>query len=159
MRRLIALGFLLLGFAPAVASARPAVALKLVGVFVQKNPDGTPHLVPVGSQEARPGDRIRWYLTAANSGDSAALGLTPVGKIDRLTAFVPGTAAAPGARVEYSLDNGKTWSPNPTVTLQTPTGLQVRKADPARYTAVRWASAAPLKPGASAHYTYEVTVR
>ncbi len=159
MRRLFALGFLVLGLAPAVASAKPSVSLKLAGVYVQKNADGTPHLVPVGAQEARPGDRIRWDLAAANGGDSAAVGLTPVERIDRLTAFVPGSAAAAGARAEYSLDNGKTWSASPTVTLQTPTGPQVRKADPARYTAIRWVSAAPLKPGAVAHYTYEVTVR
>ncbi len=135
MRRLFALGFLLLGLAPAVASAKPAVSLKLAGAYVQKGADGTIHLVPVSAQQGRPGDRIRWDLGAANGGDSPAFGLTPVDKIQPGCVYVPGSAAATGARAEYSLDNGKTWSASPTVPLQTPSGPQVRKADPARYTA------------------------
>jgi uncharacterized repeat protein (TIGR01451 family) len=159
MRRLFALGFLLLGLAPAVASAKPVVSLKLSGAFVQKNADGTTRLVPVAQQQGRSGDRIRWDLVASNGGDSPALGLTPADRIQPGLVYVPGSAAAAGARAEYSLDGGKTWSANPTYVVQTPTGPQVRKAEPARYTAVRWVSTAALKPGATAHYTYEVTVR
>lgn len=159
MRRLFALGFLLLGLAPAVASAKPVVSLKLSGAFVQKSADGTVRLVPVAQEQGHTGDRIRWDLAAANGGDSPALGLTPVDKIPAGFVYVPGSAAAPGARAEYSLDNGRTWSAAPTYVLQTPTGPQVRKAEPARYTAIRWVSTAALKPGATAHYTYEVTVR
>jgi uncharacterized repeat protein (TIGR01451 family) len=159
MRRLIALGFLLLGLAPAVASAKPVVSLKLSGAFVQKNADGSTKLVPVSQEQGHSGDRIRWELSAANGGDSPALGLTPVDKIQPGFVYVPGSAAAAGARAEYSLDQGKTWSANPTYVLQTPTGPQVRKAEPARYTAIRWIGTAALKPGTTARYTYEVTVR
>lgn len=159
MRRWYALGFLLLGLAPVAAAAKPAVSLKLAGAYVQKGGDGTIHLVPVSAQQGRPGDRIRWDLSAVNGGDSPAFGLIPVDKIQPGLAYVAGSATATGARAEYSLDGGKTWSASPTVTVQTPSGPQVRKADPARYSAVRWVSAAPLKPGATVHYTYEVTVR
>ncbi len=159
MRRLTALGFLLLALAPAAASAKPAVSLKLSGAFVQKNADGSTKLVPVSQEQGRSGERIRWDLAAANGGDSPALGLTPVDKIQPGFVYVPGSATARGARAEYSLDNGRTWSASPTYVLQTPTGPQVRKAEPARYTAIRWVSTAALKPGATAHYTYEVTVR
>ncbi len=159
MRRLLALGFLLLGFMPALASAKPAVTLKLSGAYVQKQADGSLRLVPVAAEQGRPGDRIRWDLAAVNGGDSPAFGLTPVDKIPAGLIYVAGSSAAPGARAEYSLDNGRTWSASPTYVLMTPTGPQVRKADPSRYNAIRWVSTAALKPGATVHYTYEVTVR
>jgi uncharacterized repeat protein (TIGR01451 family) len=145
--------------APVAASASPVVTVSLSGVYVGTNADGSPHLVPLDQERAHPGDRIRWEITAANSGDKPARGLVASGRITAGTAFVAGSGSPNGARVEYSLDGGRTWSPAPTVVVQTPAGLVVRKADPGRYTAIRWVGGAPLSPGSANHYTYEVTVR
>jgi len=159
--RSIVLGLALvaLALAPSLASAKPAVALTLTGSYVATNDDGTPRLVPVERQRARPGDRIRWEIDAKSTGDQAARGFTAVGRIPAGTAFVAGSQSTSGARVEYSLDGTRTWSASPTVTVHTPAGIVVRKADPATYTAIRWLGAAPLAPGAVGRYTYDVTVR
>jgi uncharacterized repeat protein (TIGR01451 family) len=143
---------------PAVASAKPVVALKLSGAYVEQAGDGTVRLQPLRSEGAKQGERIRWDIVAANTGDVPALALIPVGRIPAGTAFVPGSAST-GGRVEYSLDNGKTWSAAPTVIVQTPDGPKSQKADPATYTRIRWVAAPALKPGASVHYTYEVVVK
>jgi uncharacterized repeat protein (TIGR01451 family) len=157
----IALGLALIALAlsPSIASAKPAVALTLAGSYVGTNDDGTPRLVPVERQHARPGDRIRWEIDAKSTGDQPARGFTAVGRIPAGTAFVPGSQSASGAHVEYSLDGTRTWSASPTVIVQTPAGPVVRKADPAKYTAIRWLGGAPLAPGTVSRYTYDVTVR
>jgi uncharacterized repeat protein (TIGR01451 family) len=148
-----------LALSPAIASAKPAVALTLAGSYVEKNDDGTPRIVPVERERARPGERIRWEIVAKNTGDQAARGFTAVGRIPAGTSFVAGSSSSSGARVEYSLDGARTWSVSPMVTVQTPAGPVVRKADPASYTAIRWVAGPPLAPGTASRYTYEVTVR
>lgn len=153
---LLALGLVL---SPALASAKPVVALTLSGSYVGKNDDGTPRLVAIERQHARPGDRIRWEIDAKSTGDQPARGFAAVGRIPAGTSFVSGSQSASGARVEYSLDGTRTWSASPTVVVQTPAGPVVRKADPATYTAVRWLGGPPLVPGTVTRYTYEVIVR
>ncbi|MEA2690248.1 MAG: hypothetical protein QOD51_2855 [Candidatus Eremiobacteraeota bacterium] len=157
----IALGFALvvLALSPALASAKPVVALTLSGSYVTKNDDGTPRFVPVERERARPGDRIRWQIDAKSTGDQPARGFAAVGRIPAGTAFVAGSQSASGAHVEYSLDGTRTWSASPIVIVQTPAGPVTRKADPAKYTAIRWLGGPPLAPGSVTRYTYEVTVR
>jgi len=157
----IALGFALvvLALSPALVCAKPVVALTLSGSYVGKNDDGTPRIVPVERERARPGDRIRWEIDAKSTGDQPARGFAAVGRIPAGTVFVAGSQSASGAHVEYSLDAARTWSASPTVTVQTPAGPVIRKADPALYTAIRWTGGPPLAPGSVSHYTYEVTVR
>ncbi len=131
----------------AIASARPNVVLKLNGTVAQRASDGTVHAVPLEKVSVKPGERITWSILATNSGDSAAAHLIPQGRIPAGTAFVAGTAVAPpGDHVEYSLDNGKTWSANPTVVVKTPAGPQTRNADPATFTQIRWVSEHALAP-------------
>lgn len=154
-----ALCALALAIAPLAAAAKTVVTLTLSGAHVQVNGDGTTELVPLEREAARPGERIRWQLTALNAGDQPARGLVAVGRIPAGTRFIAGSAPNAGARVEYSLDGGRTWSANPTVVEQTPSGRVVRKADPSRYTMIRWIAAAPLAAGATSRFSYEVTVR
>jgi uncharacterized repeat protein (TIGR01451 family) len=148
-----------LALSPALASAKPMVALTLAGSYVGTNTDGTPRIVPVERERARPGDRIRWEIDAKSAGDQPARGFTAVGRIPAGTSFIPGSQSASGAHVEYSLDAARTWSASPMVTVQTPAGPVLRKADPAKYTAIRWLGGPPLLPGTVTRYTYEVTVR
>jgi uncharacterized repeat protein (TIGR01451 family) len=157
----IALGFALIALtlSPAPAFAKPVVALTLAGSYVGTNDDGTPRLVAVERQRARPGDHIRWEIDAKSTGDQPARGFAAVGRVPAGTFFVSGSQSASGARVEYSLDGTRTWSASPTVVVQTPAGPVVRKADPATYTAIRWLGGPPLAPGSVTRYTYEVIVR
>lgn len=160
--RSIAASFLaLLALAlPAVASAKPNVTLKLTGSVVTKAGDGHTMLTPVTSVALKSGDEIQYDIAAANAGTSPALRFVPVGKIPAGTAYVAGSAKAPRAHAEFSLDAGKTWSAAPTVTVKKPDGTTaVVPADPALYTMVRFVTQGALAPRATAAYTYEVRVK
>lgn len=143
---------------PLVAAAKPLIALSLSGAYVHRNADGSIQLTAIDREQARPGERIRWQIAAANSGDQAARGLIAVGRIPAGTAFVPGSASSAEGRVEYTLD-GRIWSASPTIVVAGPSGNVVKPADPGRYTAVRWIASAALPPHAVQRYTYEVMVR
>ena len=140
--------------------AKPAVDLRLQGVLVERTADGVEKTIPVADVALTPGETVRYTIVATNRGTDAALGLRPSAKIPAGTAYEAGSAEASGAaRVEYSLDGGKTWSAAPTVKVQTPSGIVEKKADPATYTAIRWAAATPLAPHASATYRYQVHIK
>jgi uncharacterized repeat protein (TIGR01451 family) len=153
---LVALALIL----PGIASAKPNVTLKLSGSVVTKAADGRVTLTPVEKTQPKAGDEIEYDIVASNAGDTPALRLVPVGKIPAGTAYVAGSAKAPRARTEFSLDAGKTWSAAPTVSVRQPDGTTVvKKADPSLYTAVRFVTDGAIAPHAAAAYTYEVRVK
>lgn len=142
------------------AFAKPNVQLKLDGELVQLDAKGAEKLVPVSSVALKPGETIRYDIVASNVGPDAAKTLMPIGKIPAGTAYEPGTASVSNAsRVEFSIDGGKTWSVSPTIKVQTPSGIVEQKADPSRFTAIRWIGAKPLLSKSSVAYSYEVRIK
>jgi len=155
-----ALVALILATSSVGAWAKPAVSLVLTGFVLGKDAKGAETTTPLADTTVTPGKVIRYIITAINKGDEAALKLLPIGKVPAGTAYEPGSASAKDAsRVEYSLNQGKTWSVKPTVTMHTPTGDVVKPADPATYTTVRWVADKPLAPKAAVTYSYEVRVK
>ena len=145
---------------PLIATAKPSVTLKLSGSIVGKAADGRPTLTPVEEAAPKSGDEIEYDIAASNAGTTPALHLVPVGKIPAGTAYVAGSAKGAGAHAEFSLDNGKTWSATPTVTVKDANGTTVvKKADPSLYTAVRFVGDGALAAHRSAVYSYEVRVK
>ena len=139
---------------------RPVVTLKLTGSLVTKAADGHVTLVPVDKVALKTGDAIEYDIAASNAGAVPAQHLVPVGKIPAGTAYVDGSAKAPRAHAEFSLDGGKTWSATPTVTVKNPDGTTtVKKADPSLYTTIRFVTTGALAPHGSVAYTYEVRVK
>ncbi|MDB5069486.1 MAG: hypothetical protein JWM87_597 [Candidatus Eremiobacteraeota bacterium] len=161
MRSIAASSLVILALAlPGLASAKPNVTLKLTGSIVTKAADGKTTLTPVEKAQPKSGDEIEYDIVASNAGDSPALRLVPVGKIPAGTSYVGGSAKAPRARAEFSLDGGKTWSAAPTVTVKQPDGTTVvKKADPSLYTTVRFVTDGAIAPHQAAAYTYEVRVK
>jgi uncharacterized repeat protein (TIGR01451 family) len=152
---------MLAAFGRADASARPSVLLKLEGDVVQHDSKGAEVLVPLASgQGLTPGQTIRYLIVATNAGTQAANHLVPQAKIPAGTAYEPGTASnATDSRVEFSLDGGRTWSAKPLVKVPTANGSVEKPADPALYTAVRFARDTPLAPKTSVTYSYEVRIK
>jgi len=163
MRILAASTVVLLALAlPGFASAqtRPNVQLKLTGSIVTKSPDGKTALTPVEKEAPKSGDDVEYDIAATNAGTAPALKLMPKAKIPSGTAYVDGSAKAPRAKVEFSLDQGKTWSAHPTVTVAGPNGTPVVKpADPSLYTMIRFITDGALAPHGTLLYTYEVHVK
>ena len=145
---------------PGIALAKPSVTLKLTGSIVTTAADGHTILTPVEGTELKPGDLIRWDVVERNGGDSAAMRLVTVEKIQPGTIYVDGSAGTPKAHAEFSLDGGKTWSASPTVTVKDAYGKPVvKKADPSLYTAIRFVADGALSPQATVAYAYEVRIK
>src|SRR6202163_648890 len=137
----------------AVAEANPNVVLKLSGVLVERDQNGTERVTAVEKVQLKPGDVVRYVIVASNAGADPARNLVPMGQVPAGTAFQAGSASMKdAAHIEYSLDGGKTWSSAPTIKVHTPTGDVVKKADPATYTSVRWIDDKPLAPKGSATF-------
>jgi len=146
--------------APAIASAKPSVTLKLSGSLVTKAADGRAVATPVEKATLHPGDAVEYQIAAQNVGSSPALKLSPAGAIPAGTAYVDGSARAAHARVEFSLDHGKTWSAAPTIVVKNADGTtSLKKAPPSLYSAIRFVTDGALAPHASAAYAYEVRVK
>jgi uncharacterized repeat protein (TIGR01451 family) len=139
---------------------RPNVTLKLSGSLVSRIAGGQTKLTPIEGIAPKPGDELEYDIAATNAGDAPALRFIPRGKIPAGTAYVEGSAKAPHARAEFSLDGGKTWSASPTVTLKGPSGTTVvKKADPSLYTMIRFLTDGAIAPRGTVQYTYEVRVK
>jgi uncharacterized repeat protein (TIGR01451 family) len=70
------------------------------------------------------------------------------------TSYVPGSAAGPGADIEFSIDGGQTFSRPETLKQSDGT-----RAPPERYTHIRWSLRNPLAPGATALARFRATFR
>lgn len=107
-----------------------------------------------------PGEVLDWKITSANEGDGAARQYKATGQVPQGTSFVPGSAAAESAVVTYSIDNGKTFSAQPTVEEKQADGTVKRVAAPASlYTQVRYEWNDPLAAGSALSASYQVRVK
>jgi uncharacterized repeat protein (TIGR01451 family) len=164
MRRILTLVVLAAAFvvpsAAMSATAKPPVDLKLTGAVVSKGADGKPVETPIEKGAPKPGDVIKYTIVATNDGKLPAKTFTPADKIPTGTTYVPGSAVGNAARIEFSIDGGKTWSVAPLVKVVAKDGSTTeRPASPSTFTAIRWIAATPLAPKASATYAFEVRVK
>jgi uncharacterized repeat protein (TIGR01451 family) len=145
---------------PSQTKPRPNVTLKLTGSLVSRNAGGGVKLTPIEGISSKPGDELEYDIAATNVGTVPALQFKAVAPIPAGTAYVHGSAKAPRARAEFSLDGGKTWSASPTVTVKAPNGITVvKKADPSLYTTIRFVTDGAIAPHGTLQYAYEVRVK
>jgi uncharacterized repeat protein (TIGR01451 family) len=71
------------------------------------------------------------------------------------TTYLPGSAAGPGADVEFSIDGGRTYARAEDLKI----GDSGLRAPPERYTHIRWRLRNPLAPGALALARFRATFR
>ena len=105
---------------PVAASAMPKVMLHLTGSLLTRGADGAVVTPPVEKVVLKSGDHVEYVIVATNTGTSSAVRLVPQGRIPAGTMFVRGTALAPHAHPEYTVD-GKSWAAAPTVVVKSAT--------------------------------------
>lgn len=107
------------------------------------------------------GEILDWTITSVNEGNAPANEYNAVVKIPGGTQFVAGSATAEGsAFVVYSIDNGKTFSPAPTVDEKQADGSIKKVAAPvSTYTQVRYEWPDPLNQGQTVKASYKVRLR
>jgi uncharacterized repeat protein (TIGR01451 family) len=108
----------------------------------------------------KPGEIINWTIESVNEGNGAARDYKAVGQIPAGTSFVADSAASRGASVTYSIDGGKTFSPQPTVEVKQANGTTKRvPALVSSYTQLRYEWSTPLEAGQKLSASYQVLVK
>lgn len=114
-----------------------------------------------GSVVVHPGDVIRYIVSGKNNTNRSVKNLVVTQPIPKQTAYVLNSATAKnGAKVTYSINNGKSFVENPTVRVKLSNGKVVTQPAPAElYTHVRWKFAEAIAPATAVNGTYQVRVR
>jgi uncharacterized repeat protein (TIGR01451 family) len=162
---LAALCLLVLGGAAALAqrqlksavTGRPEVKVMLSGSVLRAE-----KRLPLEKAETvNPGEILDWTITSENDGDGPANGYKTVGQIPKGTVLVAGSTSADGsASVVYSIDNGKSYSAQPTIEEKQADGtVKVVPAPVSMYTQLRYEWADPLASGGKLQASYKVRVK
>ena len=108
----------------------------------------------------KPGELLTWTVEAANTGGAPAHEYQAVAHIPRGTEYVGGSAIAVGAEAVYSIDGGKSFSPQPTVEQKEADGSTKRVPAPtSMFTDIRYEWADPLAAGGKVSASYQVRVK
>lgn len=141
----------------AASAGRPEIRVALTGAVARAD-----ERVPLDQAGVvHPGEVLDWTITSVNEGDGAAREYRTVGQIPKGTALVAGSAVAEyDAAVTYSIDDGKTFSAQPTLEERQPDGTVKRVPAPvSTYTQVRYEWAEPLQAGKTLAASYKVRVK
>lgn len=134
-------------------AGRPNVRLELNGAVRRGD-----QLVSV--EKANPighGESIHWTIAASNAGDGPANGVVVGAKVPSGTSFVNGSAKAPGAKVLYSINQGRDFSEQPMIEKKDDKGQIVMVPAPSTlYTNVRFEWSGQLQAEARVSATYQV---
>jgi uncharacterized repeat protein (TIGR01451 family) len=137
-------------------AARPEVNVQLAGAVERDS-----KLIPLEkSTVVNPGEILDWNISAQNNGNAAALEYKTVGHVPRGTEFVAGSAKADGAKTQYSIDGGKSFSPQPMIEVKQEDGSVKRVPAPSSmYTEIRYEWSDPLVQGGKLSASYKVRVK
>ncbi len=115
----------------------------------------------VDDMTALPGDVFEYRLAFTNPLVEEVRDVVLQNPIPAGMMFVPGSAAAdwPSVRLEYSIDEGESWSESPEVEVLLEDGSTERRpAPPEMYTNVRWTLQGVIAPGAKIEAAYRTRV-
>jgi uncharacterized repeat protein (TIGR01451 family) len=116
-----------------------------------------------GKATVQPGDVIRYTVQGENSSDRPVRSLAftqpiPQGTVYALNSATVGQNA--GARITYSIDNGKTFVEKPMVQVKLPDGkVEMRPAPAEAYTHIRWNFGSAVNPKSMMSASYQVRVQ
>ena len=108
----------------------------------------------------KPGEILDWTITSENSGNAPALGYKAIGHIPQGTVFVADSAKANGAKAEFSIDGGKSFSAQPMIEEKQADGSVKRVPAPVwMYSEIRYEWTDPLVEGGKLSASYKVRVK
>lgn len=133
---------------------------------VQKDAQGKEQVMwqPLqGQATVQPGDVIRYIVKGENTSDRPVRSLAFTQPIPQGTVYALNSATVAqnaGARITYSIDNGKTFVEKPMVQVKLPDGkVEMRPAPAEAYTHVRWNFGAAVQPKTMMSASYQVRVQ
>jgi uncharacterized repeat protein (TIGR01451 family) len=142
----------------ALAAEKKTVALDQRGksVVVWKR-------IEAASTAVQPADVVRYSVIARNAGELPVRDLSITQPVPLGTRYILDSAAMTtdhAPQITYSIDNGQTFTANPTIQVTLPNGkVETRPAPAEMYTHVRWTLTRALDPAVPAKVSYLVRVR
>lgn len=136
---------------------RPELKVVLSGVV--ERGDNQTNLTEAGKVGS--GEVINWTMNTSNSGNAPAKSHEVVGQIPNGTTFVSDSATSENkAIVSFSVDNGKTFSAQPTISEKQPDGsVKEVPAPVSMYNQIKFHWDTPLAVSAQRNATYKVRVK
>ena len=104
-----------------------------------------------------PGDKVIYTITYKNNGAKPATAVVVKDPVPEHMVYIEGSAAGEGAKIEFSIDHGKTYGPAGGLTVADAQGKK-RKAVAADYTHIRW-TIAKVAPGGKGSVTFNAKVK
>lgn len=164
MKRTLAILMAALLLTPSMSTAEGKKGVELVSRsevdVVQKNDKGEKVLTRVDTAKANvvPGDTVIFTITYVNNGDQPATGVTINNPVPQHMVYLDKSAQGSGARIDFSVDKGKTYGAMNILKAKTASGKE-KPAAAEDITNVRWVLENPLKPGSSGNVSYRAKVK
>jgi len=138
------------------SGARPEVKVNLMGSVERDS-----KMMTLDKATAvKPGEVLTWTVDAVNVGSAPALEYRAITHVPRGTEYVKGSAEAEGANAVYSIDGGKSFSPQPMIEQKQADGsVKLMPAPVSMYTSIRYEWANPLAQGGKVTASYKVRVK
>jgi uncharacterized repeat protein (TIGR01451 family) len=137
-------------------ASRPEVKVSLLGTVER---DSTAVALDKATA-VKPGEVLTWSVEATNVGNAPALEYRAVTHIPHGTEYVKGSAQAEDAKAVFSIDGGKSFSPQPMIEQKQADGsVKLTPAPSSMYTSIRYEWANPLAQGAQVAASYKVRVK
>ena len=105
-----------------------------------------------------PGDTVIFTTSYVNTSDKPVNNVTIMNPVPQHMAYVEKSAEGKGARIDFSVDGGKTYASPDKLTVKDTAG-KVRPALGQDYTHIRWVLAAPLAPGGKGSVSFKAKLQ
>ena len=150
-----------LGLAGAAEAAGPELKVELDGKIQLAGQAEDNWAALEDGQAVAPGGRILYTVRLTNTGDAEAHNPRAIGPVPVGTVYVENAATSgDGVTVAFSIDGGKTFSPEPMVVIIAPDGsTRTVPAPVERYTTIQWNWDDSLTAGNQQAVSYQVQVR
>ena len=159
---LATLSLLLLVALPASAVEKKGVDLKSTAEvdIIVKNDKGVNEVVRVAAADANvaPGDTVIFSTHYQYQGEKPATNVVINNPLPEHMLYLDGTAEGKGARIEFSVDKGQTFTTAAKLKIKDAEGNE-KPASAADYTHIRWTIEGALQNGAEGSVSFKAKVK
>lgn len=146
-------------FSMAANAGSPISITSQVNELVQQvDANGQSRLVAVNPDRIVPGDRIMYTTNVTNNGGKASDNIVITNPIPQHVRYLGGTAQGNNFTITYSVDGGNQWGQPAQLQVRQADG-QVRQAQPAEYTHIRWQYRAALQPAEAQQISFQALLK
>nr|CAA6817735.1 MAG: Unknown protein [uncultured Thiotrichaceae bacterium] len=146
-------------FSMAENAGSPVSITSQVNELVQQvDANGQSHWVAVNPDRIVPGDRILYTTNVANNGGQASDNIVITNPVPQHVRYLGNTAQGSNFTIVYSVDGGQQFGQPGQLQVRDASG-QVRQAQPAEYTHIRWQYNTALQPAETQKISFQAQLK